>query len=56
MNDIMIAIVAFAGGYNISVSLLMNTTGILYTTLFKIIPFFTGLGCLFVSGKMAGLI
>ena len=39
-------IVIVAGIQLITSTFFLNTTGIFYTTMYKILPFFLGLGCL----------
>lgn len=42
------------GVYLILIALLMNTENIRSAMLFKVIPFFLGVSCLFTSGKLLG--
>jgi len=47
-------ILIVTGIYLVMGALTMNTKNLLSAVLFKVIPFFLGLGCLFSAGKLIG--
>jgi len=57
MKDILQVLIIFAtSGWLISMSFIMVTKNITSAIIFKVIPFFLGLGCLFVALRMVGVI
>lgn len=56
MNTVLITASLASGVYMIVMALLMRTKGTMSAVLFKIIPFFLGLGSLFVGLKLPGWI
>ena len=52
----MIWIVFITGVFNITFSLINKTKNFNSSLLYKVIPFFLGLGCLFYSAKILGWI
>ena len=45
-----------AGVWSITMSFLMSTKNIQSAVIFKVIPFFSGLGCLYIGGDLIGLL
>lgn len=55
MNNVLIAISTISGIY-LFFSLALTTRNFGSAIIFKVIPFFLGLGSLFVAGKLSGVI
>lgn len=45
-----------AGAWSIAMSFIMSTKNIQSALIFKIIPFFSGVGCLYIGANLIGLI
>lgn len=43
-----------AGLWLIGIALMMTTKNVISSVIFKVIPFFLGMGCLFSAGKTLG--
>jgi hypothetical protein len=56
MNSYYGTIVLVTGGWLIANSFIMNTKNIQSAIIFKVIPFFLGISCLYVSSKLLGFI
>ncbi|HEY5588254.1 MAG TPA: hypothetical protein VIK86_04770 [Candidatus Paceibacterota bacterium] len=56
-EEIMLIIICLVVSfYNIFMALIQNTKNIISAIIYKVIPFFLGLGCLYVAGVLSGII